>query len=74
MPMPKPTGKSENAVGRFVASVICDTCDLMMPIVPFRRPLATRAMTAQVTFGTKPKTADESDAASPPNTRQARQP
>ncbi len=48
MPIPKPTGKSENAVGRFVASVICETCDLMIPMVPFSRPLATRATTAQV--------------------------
>ena len=46
----------------------------MMPIVPFNKPLATRAMTAQVTLGTNPKTADEALAAKPPNTRQARQP
>ena len=57
-----------------VSSVICDTCDLIIPIVPFNKPLATRATTAQVTFGTNPKTADEALAAKPPNTRQARQP
>ena len=74
MPIPNPTGKSEKAVGRFVASVICETCDLMIPMVPFNKPLATRAMTAQVTFGTNPKIADDSAAAKPPNTRQARQP
>ena len=74
MPMPKPTGKSEKAVGRFVASVICETCDLTMPMVPFNKPLATRAMTAQVTFGTNPNTAEENEAASPPKTKHARQP
>ena len=74
MPMPKPTGNSEKAVGLLVASVICDTCDLIIPIVPFKRPLAILAMTAQVTFGTNPKIAEENEAAKPPNTRQARQP